>query len=190
MNQEEISRLASVAAKRYARSCWWADLDDLTQVGELAGVLAARSFDTKVGATPQQYLWRAITFAIARACWRDSAPVSGGGHRPRESLTGLRRADVATLDADGAAELHAHVPTPEKSYAEAEWRARVREQILALVDGDSAILDVVLDGELPAKAAQRRGLDVRKVAAAVRNFRGRAEMDATLYELLLEQRKR
>ena len=54
-------------------------------------ILKARaSFDVRVSANEEAYLWRAGHFAAQRYIWAQRFPVSGGSHRPAQSRGGLR----------------------------------------------------------------------------------------------------
>jgi hypothetical protein len=125
MSPEERDRIVSKVAAAYARKCWWADPDDLVQVGREAALRAARTFDPRVGVPETAYLRRSVAFAIRGWLWHESAPVSGGTQDQRR---GLHRAPIE--DEDGPL-IPCGVPSPEelaeeKRYIEA-LRARMEE---------------------------------------------------------------
>lgn len=213
MDNAEVLRLVRTAVKRYARACWWANAEDLAQVGALAVIEARKSFDPNVGATETQYYWRAINFRISRYLWAESTPVSGGTHRPRESLTGITRQSFeGALDDDDAEgprgqQLNAALfaerarangggwlpEAADTTLDDAAWLARVRARLeqLAVAEyggGGRSLLRVLL-GEVPTEdVAAAYDAPVPEVWRAMRRLRHRLRRDEDLYALMHERR--
>lgn len=189
MNTEQAQHLVTVAARRYARKCWWADPDDLRQVGHLAVVQARRTYDLRVGVTPVQYYWRAILFSMSRYLWKESAPVSGGGHRPELALKGCVR---ASLDDPAVGPRQVDALTPEDRVEDARWLARVQAQLGALAREDGAgganVLAVLLEHAPAQELADVRGTRLHAIYRATSELRRRVSNDEALYELMRERR--
>jgi len=173
---EEVLQIARAVARRYARRCWWADLDDLT--GEASRiVLEARDrWDPQVGVPFSAYATRAATVKLRDYLWEQSSPVSGGLHNPRKLLGGLQRAPM--LDDE-----HPHQPDPGHSLDEAAWRLRVRKTIRRIAnrteDGDLAV-EVLVRGRKPEDVHAETGASPYR---AVHLVRRKVRTDATLYRL-------
>lgn len=213
ITRERLTTLAATAARRYARRCWWADVNDLRQTAELAGLEALRTYDPRVGAAPEQYVWRAMVFAVARALWRDSTPATGGTkHRPDKTAHGLVRGGFSSQfeqrdgtrtvdDEDGGgvrieeaakrAGLGWFAPRPDEQLEDAVWLRRVRERLTALAEEEAVgggVLRVLLEDATARTVAEERGISTASVFAQTRRLRAAVQNDCALYTLMRERR--
>lgn len=189
MHPDSSSHLVAVAARRYSRRCWWVDPDDLRQVGALAVVEAKRTFDPAVGVAPEQYYWRAIVLSMRRYLWLESSPVSGGKHRPEESLAGHRRAEVSD---EAYASIGEASPAPEEEIADREWHACVQERLTALASelpGGLNDLALLLDQTNAQEIAAVRGTRLTSIYQATARLRAKVRDDDALYALMIARRK-
>ncbi len=215
LREEDVSRLAATAARRYARKCWWSDREDLQQVAELAALEALRRYDARVGAAPEQYVWRAIVLAVARQLWLDSTPATGGTkHRPGASSRGLFRSPLSAptddTEDDWSASAHeaklsaaaervglgsGSATPPDDLYEDARWLARVRarlHEVAAEVVASPGAANTlrVLSGEASAKdVADVRGTTVGRVHRESFALRAALGADAVLYDLIRQKRE-
>lgn len=186
LNDQEAQKLVSTAARRYARACWWADQDDLMQEGHAAIASARKDYDPSVGVAPEQYFWRAVVFAMKRALWSMSTPVTGGSHRPRESYAGLTRTALDGFDAPTAS------PPADVALDDARWRKRVRDRLLRLswsVLEDGRTHRVLLGEATPERMAEARREKVGVVYGRAAKLRSAAVADSELYSLMQERCK-
>lgn len=183
--QARRDQLARAAAAFYRRKCWWADFDDLVQTGQLAIVRALENYDPTIGVPVDGYCWGAMMRALERVLWRDSSPVSGGSHRPREAYAGLYRAALPPEDMTCAVAPFVETRTPERLVSDAEWEARVRERLAAISLPE--IVDVMLDPSRVEEAARKLRVSKKQVRVAVNVTLNRASTDSTLHDLLRER---
>jgi hypothetical protein len=149
MTPEARDKVVRSVAARYKARCWWAETDDLIQVGSEAALHAARTFDPRVGVPEDAYLRRSVALAIKGWLWKQSAPVTGGD---RDTRKGLRRAPIE--DAEGIPLLHCALPSPEGLVVHKEWVDEVRARMVALTEHDpvaAAGLRLLLDEGYPAE---------------------------------------
>lgn len=193
--QEEV---VTQVARCYARRCWWAELDELKQVGHLAIAEASRSYDPAVGVSAYKYARKACVFAMARYLWEASSPVSGGKHRPKVSKRGLRRTEVTTTGVDGLGEdiatamllVDTDLPTTEVLVDDVTWHRRVRARLreLAAASGLDDVLPVLLEETTPAALAAVAGVPVARFHNRSQHLRSWVMADEGL-ALLLKDRK-
>lgn len=174
-------------AARYKRRCWWAPIDDLRQIGWVAILECARSYDPRVGVPFLGYASRAAVLKMHEALWKASAPCSAGrGRGSLDKLAGKVRAPIEAIDHDTSA-----VPDPTDAMAQLEWTDRFeRAEESATHDMEHrfrAMSACVLFDEVPprmvAKAFQCKADDVYfAVACARARYRG----SAALFDLMKE----
>lgn len=175
---DAVIKVARKAARRYARRCWWAEVEDLEQEGALAALRAAKSWDPAVGVPIEAYLWRAAVVAMRTSLWKNSAPVSAPGKKVSE-LRGAHRADLIP-------EEHFAPSTPDSLIEEA---TRADEVFFEVVDavghGPDSMLGIeVLLGEKKAReVASARGVAVERVYRAAQEARRAVAEDRACYEL-------
>lgn len=172
-------RIVRSIAARYKRRCWWADVQDLEQVGFLAVLEAAKRWEPEVGVPRDAYLIKAIVFAMKRELWKNSAPVSGGLHRPEEQLAGLVRAPVDN-------EAHAATSDPEQDLINAQWRAIIRSSLLQRFS--PVVVDILLEERTSKEVAQSTGVPVRSVYNETASARAQIAGDVKLWNLLKERK--
>jgi len=202
LEDDEVKRLVDIAANRYQRGCWWADKDDLRQEGHAAVARAQQTFESAVGVPAEAYFWSAIVFAMKRYLWKESAPVSGGMHRPEESRVGLHRASL--LDDKGEARPFASKERQADTALDFErWRAGVRARLIVIAGGDELLVRALLDEvtlEEVVRARPARSFYLFKHCLVVREhnrlqevrrelskLRGQAMRDEPLYALARER---
>ncbi len=178
LSDAEVDVIVKRVAARYARSCWWADRDDLVQAGWVAAIQARVTFDPRVGVREAGYLWQSVAFSMRRWLWKESSPVSGGMSDPRRLRTQQREPlDDAMVSDD---------PTPESLLAELQWTERVRVRALAVVGRDAVALPVLLGESTPREIAAETGRSVREVYTASTRLRASIATDGALWELSKE----
>jgi hypothetical protein len=174
-----VCAVTDQVAKAYRRRCWWADFADLKQEGEVAALLAERSYDPVWGVSWKTYVRRAAQRWISGYLWHESSPVSGRGRR---ELEGLHR---APLDE----ELVEEFPSPELEATRAQWRAAVRKR-LEEVAHRNAVAEFgikVLMSDKPAREwAKEEGLPCEAVYACTHEARVLIANDPVLRALLEE----
>lgn len=131
-----------------ARRWWWADRDDLRQVGWVAGLLAVSCYKPERAKHGIKPLARArVKGRLNRYLCAFTSPVSASDHS-RNALIGLVRVPVDALaDCDTD-------ETPEATLDVERWRAKVRVRLRAVV-GDEAAVESLLAGENPTPEAVR-----------------------------------
>ena len=174
-------------ARRFKRKCWWAPFDDLAQVARMACHTARRTFDPNRGTPFAGYAYRAASRAVWSHVMRESSPVSASDHYLGD-LRGLARADVSVLD-----DTPQQQPSVLENLVHAEWRARVKERLVTLLEealgknDASMVLRVVLEQEHPSKVAADNGV----ATAQIYKHRRRATLlvlrDAQCYRLWQEK---
>ena len=168
----EVVKIASGVAWRYARRCWWADVDDL--IGEASRVVleAARTWDPQVGVPFSGYAAKAAQRALSGYLWEQSSPVTSSDPR---IMAGTYRAEVDP-------EAHPVDPTAPRLLDDAHWRLRVRAGIRRIAartrDGEYAI-PVLVHGVPPHEVPAPR----QTVYRAVHLVRRKMRDDRELYQL-------
>lgn len=191
---QDVDKLVRRIAGKYARRCWWADREELVQVGHLAVVEARRTFDETVGTPFEGYAQRAVVLSMRRYLWEQSAPVSGCSHRP-EKLRGLTRlsTDAEAGSGDGVDSkmtvgdmLSDDGPLADEQLSSARWDRWVRNRLLKLAskDGLGPLVTVMLEEATVETVAVKYGLTGPAVAAKTLNVRRAARADAGLAKLL------
>lgn len=196
---QKLEALVTTAVGRFARKVWWASRDDLRQEAHVAAAEAARTYVEGCCNEPEQYYWRAIVFALSRMLWRESAPVSGGLHRPKVQRAGLTRAAISdgmdAGDSDGVRSDGGVVlvsPDDVEALAiEAEWRANVRDRLcdLASTDAERTSVEILLEEVTAKDAAERLGCSTAAANGLATRMKSRASGDSTLYDLMLSRRR-
>jgi Sigma-70 region 2 len=177
---DDVLRIARAVAARYKRRCWWADAQDLASEASQAVLEAQERFDPQVGIPFSSYAARAASYAVQDYLWKQSSPVSGGGHDPRRCIAGVHRAPLdAPLRAgpDGAARVRPELWVwDDDPLVEAEleaWRLSVRERIRVLAeqvkDGDLAV-EVMVRGRAPQEVIRETGRNAHRAVERVRRM--------------------
>jgi DNA-directed RNA polymerase specialized sigma24 family protein len=156
-----------IAAKRYKRSCWWVDVEDLTQEAWTAVLRAKQTFDPAVGVPQDAYLWRAAVVHLKEYVWAQSAPVHAPTGKLRE-LTGvygepLSRTLPAVQERDEA------TLTSEISLTTLV-RKEVRRTIMRQPRGEIAV-DMLLEDYSLAEVCRRHNVGKGAVLSALRAAR-------------------
>lgn len=193
LSTSEQTALVRKIAGRYARRVWWADRQELEQVGHLAIAEASRTFDPRVAACPFiGYAQRAVVLAMRRHLWSVSAPVSGGKHRPEKSMRGLYRTAIVSGEdpEEVGAVLRDESAGGEQLLDEVEWRRRVRERLTAVATslGMAPLVNVMLEEASAAEVGRRYGISAERVVAMTSKLRAALSKDANL-SYLFEHRK-
>ena len=175
-----IEHVATRTARRWSRKVWWADFDDLAQEARLTAWLALPNWDPRVGVPVDAYLRRACSIMLARWCWHESSPVSGGSRRPREEKIETR----ATLH-----ELPKRHAEPAFDCVDEEtWRARVRQRLITLAKDEADLRSIhVLLGVHPKRVARTFRIPIEPLHRDVARFRYRITRDQTLRALLRDR---
>lgn len=162
---DDVLNIAAAVARGYARRYRWADPADLAQEACAAVLASGRTFQPERGVPATAY----ARAAARRALWgyvnQMRAPVSNR-HRPGDLASIPVASDVETASlppVDGPAIVEA-----------AELRRRVRD-LLAPEEWD-----VLVAGDTPARVADRLGVPVARVYAALRAARARLKNDPVL----------
>lgn len=160
--------------RRYRRRCWWADAEDMRQEAAVAGLLAMRSWDPRVGVPWRAYLRRAVSRWLSGYLWRQSSPVSG---TRGEEARGLHRAPLSDALVD-------RQPRPDEALVEAEWvqAVQARLALVAVKHGLDLGLRAMLSGD-PEEWARREGVPRAVVQSEVRKVRSSLAGDAALLRL-------
>lgn len=173
----DILRIARAVARRYKKKCWWANLEDMISEASVAILESRSNWDPQVGIPIEGYVARAAALRIRDFLWRQSSPVSGGLHNPRELIAGVH---AAPLEED----LALREESVEVLHDRISWRLRVRDQIRRLAsitrDGDLAVEVMVHEEKTTSDLKRETGRDVY---GAVHLVRRKARYDATLYKL-------
>lgn len=158
-----MHKVARSVARRMARKCWWADVEDLQQEALLEMLKARPRFDPRVGVPLEAFLRKAAYDAVGRALLKSSAPVSASWHKMKE-LVGLHRAAVDINEADLQ-------PWADTVLAQKEWTVRTRKRLAKILqrhmeETDAAmVLRVVLNEEAPKKVAADNSVAPARVYA-------------------------
>lgn len=181
--QEKVARLARVAARRYKRRCWWADVKDLEQEAWVAAMLAKRSWKSDRGTPFEAYAWVAMVRWMRGYLLRNSSPASvpWGALEAAKGLRSAGEVKESTPDPD---------PSPEASVVEAYWRRAVRRAFRDVaVEVDAAgLAEALLDDEKfrSSAYAERVGARVEGVYREKEKLMGAARGDRKLRRVLRE----
>lgn len=176
----EVLRIARRAAQGYARKCWWADVDDLTQEAAAAVVKAQTTFDPNRGTPFKAYALRAAEYALQPYIWGESSPVSGSfGAKLSGALAGLYRAGEVDPETPSNAE------SAEVALTTRSWSESVRALVRAL-DPTGLARDVLLYEQKSAEVAAARGVPVDEVYEATAKVREALKRSAEAYWLFKE----
>lgn len=195
---ELIADVAARASKRYARSVFWADPEDLKQQALLAALSAARPglWDERVGVPFEAYVWRACMNSLKTYLWRNSSPVSETDHR-LETLRGVHRASLGELNTDdGTAVLGTVMEAHLESFPEVDelvdqkmWVEEARDQLSFLlierqgVRAAELALRVLIDGEKPSQVAAEASVPPEVVYRASCTAKKHISQNVMLYSL-------
>lgn len=172
----DVLRIARAVARRYKKKCWWANVDDMTSEASVAILESAANWDPQVGIPIDGYVARAAALRVRDYLWRQSSPVSGGLHNPRELIAGVH---AAPLDED----IVQHEESVESQLDKMQWRLRVRDRLRQLAertrDGELAA-EVLVRGRPSGEVIAETGRDVY---GAVHLVRRKVRTDAMLYKL-------
>lgn len=184
MDQTTVERIVTGLASRYARKCWWAEKDDLEQVGRLAALRAGLTFDPHVGVPEGAYVQRAVTLSMRRWLWANSAPVSGGTADPWKDRAGLVRAPIESPEGDPL--LPCRRPPPDALLSARSWVEEARERIAGLTDAEGCRLGLrVLLGERSAsEVAREAGVPPKEVYQSTTEVRRRLQGSRALWAFL------
>ena len=183
--EEATHTLVLSVARAYKRKCWWAEVEDLAQVGYLAAFEAEPYFDEGVGVPFSAYIRRAIVLAMKRELWRMSAPVSGGMHRPEEQRAGLIRAPCDEHTKGEPFTGAKSTPDAERAMMQEEWRALVRARLVAHFTPE--IVAVLLEERESKEVAQDMGVPPRQVYGATAKAKQTIASDLGMWQLFKER---
>ena len=175
LDAESIRRIAKAVARRYKARCWWAELDDLVSEATVAVIKAQDTFDPQVGVPFEAYASKAAEYRVSGFLWRNSSPLSGGMHNPREHIAGVYSAPLSD-------DLVQDAPSAFDELALIETRLSIRRRIRALANrtpgGDKAV-EVLLHGRAPKEIIKESG---RGVYGAVHLVRRKVRSNARLFK--------
>jgi hypothetical protein len=185
----DAERVVARVVRHYARKCWWADADDLRQVGREAALKARRTFVAACGVPEEAYVKRAVQLAIRHALWAESAPVSGGMRNPWATRRGLRRAPIENVEGDPL--LPCRGPGALSLLSERRWVELARERIESLTDGEACALGlrVLLGERAPSEVAREAGVTRGAVYESTSEVRRRLLADRDLWMLVRYKEK-
>jgi DNA-directed RNA polymerase specialized sigma24 family protein len=193
LTDAEVNVVVARVARRYAKRCWWAEVDDLSQTGWEAATSARASFDPSVGVPEAAYLWRAIVNSMRRYLWRESSPVSGGHSDPWRLRT-QTRAPLPDGERDETGErrvapLVCKLPRPDALLAKKRWVLRVLERVSEVsesVPGNELAIAVLLDEWRSREVAEEMSVAVHDVYTATARVRRGLANDDDVRELAEE----
>lgn len=174
-----LEKVVRLAARRYARKCWWADPAELEQEAWRWACEAAQTFDPDYGAPLEAYVWRAIINRLWIYLWGVSAPVSESQHHLKD-LAGVLHTPLEVENASGQVVqtdgLNDRRPLPDEQADYNRWREAlqqaVRGAILSGRDGWLAYAVLVREAQ-PAKVAAAHKVSVERVYDATNKARER-----------------
>lgn len=176
----EVLRIAKKAAQSYARRCWWASVDDLTQEAAAAILKAQTTFDPNRGTPFRAYALRAAEYALQPYLWGESSPVSGSfGAKLSGALAGLHRA--GEVDPQTPAE----APDPATVVTTEQW-ARAVQALVRSVDPTGLAREVLLNENKSADVAADKNIPVNHVYSATAKAREALKRSAEAYQLYKE----
>lgn len=143
---QDLAEVVKQLAHNYARRWWWADEEDLRQVGWVVALSVRAKFDAakcRTG-TIKPLARLAIKRHYSRYLCANTSPVSASDHK-RYELIGLERAPLEAITEMNAV-------TPEVQLEVERWRALVRVRLRGVVDDDTAV-ESLLSGEHPTPEA-------------------------------------
>jgi len=176
MDEDELMRIATVAARQYARRVWWASFEDMRSEALVAVVQAKKTWDVGRGIPFGAYAYRAALLAIRPYLWKNSSPVSESWHR-LSTLRGVHRSPL--LDAR-------EVPDPrwpDEPPDDSEWLARVQDRLLELDPTKGLVVPVVLGTSKAEEVAEKNGLPISEVRRAAGRLRHLVRNDYPLWKL-------
>ncbi len=177
MDTEELLKIATIAARRYARRVWWAKEEDMRQEALVAVLKARETFDPTHGAPFGAYALRAAMLAIRPYLWKNSSPVSESWHK-LPTLRGVHRAPLTD-----AKDVLASTACPEAQLEHATWHEAVRDRLLALDPSRGLGLAVLLERQKPEAVAQQHNVSLAEVRRAVARLRTAVRNDYSLWKL-------
>lgn len=180
----KVRHLATAAAKRYARTVFWAAplVPDMEQEAAWAMLDAAPRWDPTVGVPLGAFLWVAAVRWLRGWLLKQSSPVSGN----REEMAGLCRAPLKE-------DMQAPSPSAESELHAMRVRAAMRGELLEvarLADAEPwarAVLDGDLDHDDRAGIAAALDCTPQEASRLRHRFRRHAVVDAALYDLWKEE---
>jgi hypothetical protein len=201
MEITDLNRMASSLAKKYARKCWWASLDDLRQEALSVMLSSYRTYLKHPEGDPCGYVYRAAACGLRNYLLRNNTPVSASSY-DLDSLRGIVRVDGlakeiilgqrAKPEARVEMKLRA-VQTAEyqtdENFEDTDWldRARARlTEVLNKVPNYMIATQVLLAKRRPKEVAVENGVDVRVVYKATKAARRAIVNDPVLYDLTSE----
>lgn len=185
-SSEQLVKVATKVARRYARRCWWADEEDLRQEAMVAALecLKEGRWDPEVGVPLNAYAWRACVNHLRSYLWRQSSPVSETDHN-LENLRGVHHIEIPE---DGFQD---RVEPVEVLLDQARWNHAVREQVLFVLGAvgvDRVVLRTLFDDDKPADVAEELGIPRNTLYRSLQRARTALRDNAMLYELMKEVR--
>lgn len=195
IHYDKIMHNAHIAAVRYRRRVWWADVDEMRQEAVKEQLAAARTIDLSGRTNPDDYfgaaMYRIAAISIKTMLCKASAPVSTR-HRVN-NLKGLTHATI-TMAPMGATdsdyfertrpELVTH-ETPEHETQASEIARLVRDRVVEVLGADGAeFAMIMLSGEFsPREVVEEHGGEAETVYGAMRRIRAMLSADSTLHEM-------
>ena len=193
----KASQIIDKCVHRYLVRCWWADYWDLFQEGWVC-VLEAGNLDHLEDEHFANFVRLAVGTHLAHFLWEQSSPVTGTRGGPH--LAGLQRAPIS-------ASLQGWTADPERAYLAHEGskvvsilRSGLANRLTELYwdypyafssqERIDAVLLVLLDGVLPAKAAETTGVPVYDLYKEVEWVKRYAVGDGRTRTILREIRER
>lgn len=178
-DRKRFEPIVLLAARRYARRCWWASGDDLIQTGWMAVLTSLPNFDPLVGVPVEAFVYKAVVFAMKRHLWGESSPVSGGWHRPALQ----RVAQRAPLEDNTPLPVTEH---PDELLASYSWNVSVRNRLNELAGPLSTA--VLLEDMSAVNVAQEYSVPVETVYRETSKARRQASEDSQLWELMRDRK--
>ena len=184
-----LDDVAERVARKYARKCWWADIDDLRQEARLACTLAERNWENEVGVPLDAYAWLCAWRSVGRWLLKNSSIASAGWHSVGE-LANLCSVPVDEEACDLA-------PWADAVLDDKRWREGVREHVLALLawggmshTDQRLALEVLVQGRTPSEVALSKAVPVAQVNKARRRAACLVLRDLQCYRFWRERNQR
>jgi len=175
---DDIARVAARVARKYKRTYWWSEEEDLRQEAWAALLKAVHHWDPRVGAPLEAYLWRAANYALRPFVWKN-ASIASASYRQLAELFKHHRAQLNESIVDPA-------PSADEVIEEARWRRAIRKELARIFasDKDGSLAEAVLmAGYKPLQVAHVLDVPVQRVYSASAQIRRRIESDYTLFKL-------
>lgn len=185
MKNPELERVVNAIAERYARACWWADVEDLRQEAWVAALAAEKKFDPTKGQL-SSYAFVIVKRAVAAYLLEETAPVSSSWHE-RHALVGINREPISPGPGERRRKYQARMgdalSTKPNMWAETllsnkRWHVRVLARLLELLGTDAEDKLDILTGD------KKR---IGRPAAWVSNARTRIAKDSKIQEMWKER---